>query len=142
MPPSRWRSSVNRIEPSPRSFTASTLHLSSTRERISLTARQSEGRLAFLDFIEVPPVSRKCLLAPFFAVTHIVRVTIVYQEGSHVHNRGDRRQLEARIHQSQACESARQARPEQVQVQSRRDRRSADLQRGPVAGSAGLGAAH
>src|SRR6266498_3867159 len=66
MPPIRCLSSLKRNDPSPSSFTTSTLHLSPTRERTSLTARQSLGRLAFLDFIQVPPVSRKCLLAPLF----------------------------------------------------------------------------
>src|SRR5437764_14654828 len=96
MPPMRCLSSLKRIEPSPRSFTTSTLHLSPTRERISLTPRQPEGRLASLDFIDVPPVSRTSLLPPSFAVTHIVRVTIVYHARSHVRNRGDRSPFEAR----------------------------------------------
>ena len=71
MPPMRCLSSLKRSDPSPSSFTTSTLHLSPTRERISLTARQSLGRLAFLDFMQVPPVSRRCLLAPYSVVTHI-----------------------------------------------------------------------
>src|SRR5215471_1835436 len=54
MLPSARRSSLNRLGPSPKTPTTSTVHLSPTRARTSLTARQSSATCRLLGISRVP----------------------------------------------------------------------------------------
>src|SRR5215813_12012832 len=72
MLPSARRISLKRFGPLPSSVTTSTVHLSPTRARTSLTARQSSGKFRFLGITGVP----SCALA---TVNYLAQVTKEYQ---------------------------------------------------------------
>src|SRR5262245_29312087 len=59
MLPSARRSSLNRLGPSPKVLTTSTVHLSPTRASTSLTARQSSGTCRLLGISDVPSCRRR-----------------------------------------------------------------------------------
>src|SRR5215510_12526742 len=133
MLPSARRSSLNRFGPSPSAETTSTVHLSPTRARTSLTARQSSATCRSPGIIRVPSC-RRALVIYLASVSNQYRGRASHDKAQ---DRRHRRQQSPRLAQCPPGTGTGRARGRQAFLQLRAHRRPAALQSGPRSRTAG-----